>query len=195
MELKVLGYHARVELIIMCVVIGIVLGAHLFCSCTSFSVGGMPSNMGSVIKEAFGNLVKGQYRRGFAGNIALIDAHRGAKDVKEAFTQQTMLGSDDYGAPINYNMDNGLPTKNWENAARNYANQMGNQDNTKSGMNYKGGPIPLPPGELLIFADNKVKPECCPSYYSSSTGCVCTSQKQWDYLNQRGGNRTFSTEF
>ena len=163
MELKVLGYHARVELIVLFVVIGIVLGAHLFCSCASFSIGGMPANVGSVIKEAF--------------------------------TQQTMLGSDDYGAPINYNMDNGLPIKNWENAARNYAKNMGNQDNTKSGMNYKGGPIPLPPGELLIFAENEVKPECCPSYYSSSTGCICTSQKQWDYLNQRGGNRTFSTEF
>ena len=164
MELKVLGYHARVELIILFVVIGIVLGAHLFCSCTSFSIGGMPSDVGRAIKEAFTQ-------------------------------QQIMLGSDDYGAAINYNMDNGLPIKNWENAARNYAKQMGNQDNTNSGLNYKGGPIPLPPGELLIFADNEVKPECCPSYYSSSTGCICTSQKQWDYLNQRGGNRTFSTEF
>ena len=164
MELKVLGYSARIELVIIFIVIGIVLGTHLFCSCTSFSVGGMPSNVGSAIKEAF--------------------------------TQQNvMLGSDDYGAPLNYSMDSGLPITNWENAARNYASQMGNQDNTKSGQFYKGGPIPLPPGELLIFAQNQVKPECCPSYYSSSTGCICTSQKQWDYLNERGGNRTLNTEF
>ena len=164
MELKVLGYSARLELVVLFVVIGIVLGTHLFCSCTSFSVGGMPTDVGTAIKEAF--------------------------------TQQNvMLGSDDYGAAINYSMDAGLPITNWENAARNYAKQIGNQDNTKSGQFYKGGPIPLPPGELLIFANNEVKPECCPSYYSSSTGCVCTSQKQWDYLNERGGNRTFSTEF
>ena len=130
MELRVLGYHARIEIIVLFIVIGIVLGSHLFCSCTSFSIGGMPSNVGSVIKEAF--------------------------------TQQ--LGSDDYGAPINYSMDTGLPIANWENAARNYAKQMGNQDNTKK--NYKGGPIPLPPGELLIFADNEVKPECCLSSLS-----------------------------
>ena len=160
MELKILGYHARIELIALFVAIGIVLGAHLFCSCTSFSIGGMPSDVGSVIKEAF--------------------------------TQQTMLGSDDYGAPINYTMQSGLPGGGWD---RNYAKTLGNQNNVKSGQYYKGGPIPLPPGELLIFADNKVKPECCPSYYSSSTGCVCTSQKQWDYLNQRGGNRTLNSEF
>jgi hypothetical protein len=163
MELKVLGYHARVELVVLFVVIGIVLGAHLFCSCTSFSIGGMPSDVGSVIKEAF--------------------------------TQQTMLGSDDYGAPINYTMQSGLPGGGWENSARNYAKNLGNQNNVKSGQYYKGGPIPLPPGELLIFANNQVKPECCPSYYSSSNGCVCASQKQLDYLNQRGGNRTLTSEF
>ena len=144
-------------------VIGLVLGANLFCSCTSFTLGGLPASVGSVFKESF--------------------------------AQRPMLGSDDYGAPIDYSMDSGVSGNNWESAARNYAKQVGNQDNTKSGQYYKGGPIPLPADELLIFAQNEVKPECCPSYYSSSTGCICTSQKQWDYLNERGGNRTFNTEF
>ena len=35
MELRLFGYHARMELVILFVVIGIVLGVHLFCSCTS----------------------------------------------------------------------------------------------------------------------------------------------------------------
>ena len=161
MELKVLGCNVRIEHLVLFVIIGMVLGGHVFCSCTSFSMNGMPSDAGSVIKEAF--------------------------------SQQ--LGSDDYGAPVNYTMQSGLPGGGWVNAANNYAKTLGNQNNVKSGQYYKGGPIPLPPGELLIFADNKVKPECCPSYYSSSTGCVCTSQKQWDYLNQRGGNRTLNSEF
>ena len=159
MELKIMGYHVRIEHLVLFVLIGMVLGGHLFCSCTSFSMNG--KDVGSAIKEAF--------------------------------TQQ--LGSDDYGAPINYTMQSGLHNGGWVNAATNYAKNIGNQDNTKSGEYYKGGPIPLPPGELLIFAENQVKPECCPSYYSSSTGCVCTSQKQWDYLNQRGGNRTLNSEF
>jgi hypothetical protein len=164
MELKFGGYSVRIELVILFLVIGAIMGTHLFCSCTSFHINGMSADVGSLIKETF--------------------------------AQRSMLGSDDYGAPINYSMDTGVPGGGgWENAARDYANNVGNQDNTKSGQYYKGGPIPLPPGELLIFAENKVKPECCPSYYSSSTGCVCTSQKQWDYLNKRGGNRTLSTEF
>lgn len=147
---------------VLFLIIGVILGAHLFCSCTSFTVDGMPSNIGGVFKEAF--------------------------------SQRNALGSDEYGAPINDDTMSGV-SNNWETAARNYANQIGNQDNTKSGQYYKGGSIPLPPGELLIFADNEVKPECCPSYYTSSTGCVCTSKKQMDYLNERGGNRTLDSEY
>jgi hypothetical protein len=165
MELKIIGYSARIELVILFLVIGIVLGVHLFCGCTSVSIGdGIPTDVGSAIKEAFSQ-------------------------------KTTRLGSDDYGAPLNYNMDNGLPISNWEDAARNYAKQIGSHDNTKSGQFYKSGPIPLPPGELLIFAQNEVHPRCCPSYYSSSEGCVCTAQKQWKYLNERGGNRTLNSEF
>ena len=115
MEFKVFGYHARGELIVLCVVIGIILGSHLFCSCTSFSIGGMPSNVGSVIKETF--------------------------------TQQTMLGSDDYGAPLNYSMDTGLPVANWENAARNYAKQIGNQ----VGSVLQGRPHPPAPRRTPHF--------------------------------------------
>ena len=56
-----------------------------------------------------------------------------------------------------------------------------------------GGKVPLPEGELLIFAENKFDPKCCPSAYSNSSGCVCATPEQMNYLNTRGGNRTFSS--
>ena len=43
------------------------------------------------------------------------------------------------------------------------------------------------------------KPECCGnpagSFYSNSVGCACICPEQWTYLNSRGGNRSFPTEF
>ena len=48
------------------------------------------------------------------------------------------------------------------------------------------------PQHLFMLAHNQSKPECCPSTFSSSLGCVCMSQKQRDYINQRGGNRTIT---
>ena len=44
---------------------------------------------------------------------------------------------------------------------------------------------------MFLFSNNKVSPECCKSStYSSSTGCVCTTPEQRNFINQRGGNRT-----
>jgi hypothetical protein len=50
--------------------------------------------------------------------------------------------------------------------------------------------VKVPSDELHFFAENKFAPECCPSSYSSSTGCACMTPEQLNYLNTRGGNRT-----
>ena len=48
-----------------------------------------------------------------------------------------------------------------------------------------------PNGEKSMFslAFNKTSPACCPSTYSTDTGCVCTTSQQRKFFNQRGGNR------
>ena len=61
--------------------------------------------------------------------------------------------------------------------------------------NTKGVVPPLPNGQNLIFNDNEFKPECCPAAYSNSMGCVCATKPQMQYIDQRGGNRTLSSEF
>lgn len=54
---------------------------------------------------------------------------------------------------------------------------------------------PKTPASMFMFAFNRQAPECCPSTYSSSLGCVCQTDKQMDVLNKRGNNRTFPTEY
>lgn len=46
------------------------------------------------------------------------------------------------------------------------------------------------PDNLFMFKNNQCKPECCGASFSCDGGCVCTTPKQRDYLNSRGGNRT-----
>jgi hypothetical protein len=48
---------------------------------------------------------------------------------------------------------------------------------------------------LDVFENTKFSPECCPSNYSSSTGCACMTPEQMKFLGQRGGNRTLNTEY
>jgi hypothetical protein len=50
-------------------------------------------------------------------------------------------------------------------------------------------------GQMAFFADTLQSPECCPSTYSGSMGCVCPSVAQMKYLNERGGNRTLDSEY
>ena len=102
------------------------------------------------------------------------------------------------GAPINYKLGADIP-QSWEN------NQQSHDEISYSNPNqwYKGlegniAPEPkqyIDSGRLDILADNTFKPSCCPSFYSSSNGCACISPEQMKYMNQRGGNRTFPTEF
>ena len=38
----------------------------------------------------------------------------------------------------------------------------------------------------FMFAFNQSSPLCCPSTYTTSSGCVCLSQKQKDFISNRG---------
>jgi hypothetical protein len=56
-------------------------------------------------------------------------------------------------------------------------------------------PIPLQEGELDIFATTPFKPECCPNFYSNSTGCACMTTDQYNYVVTRGGNNVPYSEY
>lgn len=62
-------------------------------------------------------------------------------------------------------------------------------------LNRPSQPIPLPEGQLLMFADTNFKPECCPNTYSNSMGCACMTTKQYNYLVTRGGNNVPYSEY
>tara|TARA_B100001093_G_scaffold516795_1_gene596425 strand:+ start:393 stop:839 length:447 start_codon:yes stop_codon:yes gene_type:complete len=42
------------------------------------------------------------------------------------------------------------------------------------------------PKSMFVYSQNKFSLKCCPSTYSSDKGCVCTSDKQNNFISQRG---------
>jgi len=62
-------------------------------------------------------------------------------------------------------------------------------------LNRPKQPVPLPEGELLMFDNTPFRPECCPSAYSTSTGCACITTGQYNYLIERGGNNVPYSEY
>ena len=92
------------------------------------------------------------------------------------------------GSDIN-EVQNGDVAGMWVTKANTYASEFGYGIMNNTGSAYTADE-PLKNGEMVMFAKNKFKPECCPAPYSSSTGCACMTPEQINYLNTRGGNRT-----
>ena len=43
------------------------------------------------------------------------------------------------------------------------------------------------PQSMFMFANNKSSPDCCPSTFSTSTGCVCTTEDQRKFVTSNRG--------
>lgn len=112
----------------------------------------------------------------------------GAKPRQGVISSGTKEGMTTLGSDIN-EVQNGDVAGMWVTKANTYASEFGYGTINNFGASYTADE-PLKNGELVIFAKNKSKPECCPSPYSTSTGCVCMTPEQINYLNTRGGNRT-----
>jgi hypothetical protein len=169
MELKLFGYEARLEIVVACIIIGMIAGLFMFCDCFQYNIleGMTPNDINGKSKKA-------------------VNKKADTGDKKEGFVN---LSNNDLNIDDSYTMG-------WVQTAKRYASGMGNKNRLNTYKDNVGTPVPLPEGELFFFADNKFKPECCPSTYSDSTGCACLSQDQVNYINQRGGNRTLGpTEF
>lgn len=96
-------------------------------------------------------------------------------------------------APIDYQMGKDIPSS-WINWAD--KKQEGAPVSAAALLAGNVAPNPneqLEQGQLFMFSGTNFSPECCPSSYSSSSGCACFSAGQMDFLNERGGNRTMSS--
>jgi hypothetical protein len=106
--------------------------------------------------------------------------------VKEAFTGANI----NYGESSLYNLndDQQVDTASW--SAQNMTVTPGQplSAGVKQFLSREPQPVPLPEGEMLMFANTPFKPECCPNTYSNSTGCACMTGDQYNYLVLRGGN-------
>jgi hypothetical protein len=169
MDIKLFGYEMRFELVIAFILIGMFMGLVMFCDCFQYSlIEGMTNSSHSAAASAAAPTKKTE------------------KKTTEGFKN---LSNNDLHIDDSYTMG-------WVQTAKRYASGMGNENRLNTYKDNVGTPVPLPEGELFFFADNKFKPECCPSTYSDSMGCACLSQAQVDYINQRGGNRTMGpTDF
>ena len=136
----------------------------------------------------FGHVLCSCSRISFSEGMELL------KKTKEGFTgaNNTAMGPEFAGAKTpDYIMNPStwaMPTLTYSPGTRPDAGVKAIWDRPKQ-------PIPLPEGEMDMFATTEFKPECCPNAYSSSTGCACMTMDQYSALRQRFGNNVPYSEF
>ena len=198
----------RLEIVVITLLIGMIMGGHLLCSCAKVP-----------ISEAFSEMMEGaenQPAHDTAGSVPSlgidtasnqdpssdIDVGAGgpvpipvpAPPNGDADAKKKKEGFGDF-SEYKKGENNTDVTGSWMSKANKYSSDLGYQATNCKSNAYVGTAVPLPDGELFFFQNNQFKPECCPGPYSSSTGCACMSTEQIRYLNTRGGNRTSDSEF
>ena len=108
------------------------------------------------------------------------------KDTKESFGVRRPYNY----ADINESKSDSWNLSSWVKDALRYSKGMGNENKQDSYKYNTGPPIPLPEGQLFFFNNTKFDSKCCPTTYTSSQGCACLSQNQYNHLMMRGGNNT-----
>jgi hypothetical protein len=184
MDISIFGYKIGLEILILIGIIYLVLVSHTLCGCCNFY-----------------SLIEGMDNGNTMGNGSMGMDNSMGKDVpskattdkkKEGFTGANI----NYGESSVYNLnDTPIDTSSW--SAQNMTVVPGQplSAGVKAFMARPEQPVPLPEGEMLMFANTPFKPECCPNTYSNSSGCACMTGKQYNYLITRGSNNVPYSEY
>jgi len=183
MEISIFGYEVRVEIILICILIIVFIQVNTFFSCAGGIKEGFQAidNLGANLSYMMGQNIKGsvydlQFTKGENSTL---------KEDIEKFSPEN-------ASPIeneNENL-NKISLSESETQINIYKDLETNNKKEKSLET-----IDSEIKRLDVFENTKFSPECCPSNYTSSTGCACMTPEQMKFLGQRGGNRTLNTEY
>ena len=180
MEINVFGMKFRLDVIILLAFCYFVLWGHVICSCSK-----------GTVAEAFEMMDKLRGDRGAAFTKGYIDGPSEASDAKLTTTEGFVGANTNNGESSSYSLSNKpIDTSKW------FTPDLTNGGKgAQNILNRKQQPIPLPEGEMLMFANTEFKPDCCPNAYSNSMGCACMTTDQYNYLISRSGNNVPYSEY
>jgi hypothetical protein len=194
MDISILGYKLNLEVLILIGVVYLILVGHTFCGCCNF---GMMEGF-----DGSGNTVANLQQKNQGKKTELkTQVAAGGPTTATPQTSTTTEGftgaNTNYGqsSPYDLSSDMQVNTSSW--SAQNMTVTPGQplSAGVKQFLAREPQPVPLPEGEMLLFANTPFKPECCPNTFSTSSGCACMTGQQYNYLILRGGNNVPYSEY
>jgi hypothetical protein len=181
MDITLFGFKLNLELLILIGVVYLILVAH--------TVGGC-CNMPLIMEGLTGMNSDSSSSDSSSSDMKKMAM---AKNKKEGFTG----ANTNYGESSQYSLGdyNSPDTSSWGQPTMTVTPGQPLSKSVKQFLAREEQPVPLPEGELSMFANTPFKPECCPNTFSNSSGCACMTGKQYNYLIERGGNNIPYSEY
>lgn len=209
MDISVFGYKINVEILILIALVYLIMVGHTFCGCYNYGLmEGFTDASGNTI-DASGNLqqkkemVQQKVQAAKTNLAAQSTAGTTGTDATPVTSAATTTTEGFTGANINYgesslyslSQDDPVDTSSW--SAQNITVMPGQplSAGVKQFLQRKPTQVPLPEGEMFMFANTEFKPECCPNTYSNSSGCACMDSGSYNYLVTRGSNNVPYSEY
>ena len=225
MDISIFGYKISLEIIILIAVLYLITVGHAYCSCCNFyslieGMDGQYSSMiqdpSAVVQQAQANVQQAQANvqakvQQAQANQQLATQTTSGTPTTSTTTSTTTPTTESFGskregftgANINYGEsasyslgnDNPIDTSSWSAQDMTVTPGQPLSAGVKAFLARPQQPVPLPEGEMLLFANTEFKPECCPNTYSNSSGCACMTGPQYNYLQIRASNNVPYSEY
>lgn len=164
MKIGIGAYQFRFEILVLIIIVFWILSAHMVYGCSSFTF----SDIMVWFRGMMRWLITGSSIEGFVGaNNKAMSGPQFAENDSPFYI---------------------MKPETWGNPTLSYSPGAQTTTGVQSIWDRPKQPIPLPSGQLDMFASTQFKPECCPNAFSSSSGCACMTVDQYNYLHNRGGN-------
>ena len=179
MQITLFGFNLNLEMLILIGVIYLILVVHTIGGCSN-----MP-----LLVEKLTNMTSDSSSSDSSDKLkkaALLKKKEGFAGANTNYGESSRYTLGDYSS---------MDTSSWGQPNMTVTKGKPLSKGVKDFMNRPEQPVPLPEGELLMFANTEFKPECCPNTFSTSSGCACMTGNQYNYLIGRGGNNVPYSEY
>jgi len=211
MDISILGFKFNLEILILIGVVYLILVGHTLYSCCNCR--GLLEGLDNMINtDASGNIpdslknlpTQSQSGSGSetspspAGGLIARAAKNGSSNTNSVAGKEGFVGANtNFGqsSPYDISYDKELDTSSWSRPDMTVQPGKPLSAGVKQFLEREPQPVPLPEGQMLMFATTPFKPECCPNTYSNSTGCACMTGQQYNWLQMRGGNNVPYSEY
>ena len=179
MDINVFGFKFNLEILILIGVVYLIMVGHTIGGCCN-----MP-----LIMEGLSNMNNSDSSESNEDKKKLAMM----KKSKEGFAG----ANTNYGQSSQYSLGNYNPvdTSSWGQPTMTVTPGKPLSKAVKQFMARPEQPVPLPEGEMLMFANTKFAPEFCPNTFSNSSGCAAMTSQQLNFLKNRGGNNIPYSEY